>query len=139
MIQKHKENWSWFSQSLPHPPFQFIHGDRLVERYILLGPVHPLQSGGSGPVGHWPGHSAGPVAGAVVSHWRVVACSSGSLWENRRLSINPGDKRRYTHLGCLLFPNPKPKLPQKREILHSEIQVNVPQQRTWHFIELIGN
>ena len=126
------------SWSLPHPPLQPMHGHRLVEGYILLGPARPLQSGGSGPAGRWPRRSAGPAAGAVVTPWWEVVCSSCSLWGNKgaqqQLSRPPAPR-----------PPPLPWSPtpnsQRRgkEALHSETRVNVSQWRVWHFVEFISN
>lgn len=50
---------------------------------ILLGLVHPLQSGGSGPAERWPGRSAGPGAGSAASHWRLTPSSGIPLQETR--------------------------------------------------------
>lgn len=64
---------------LPSRALPFHSRRQTGEKYILLGPVRPPRSGGSGPAGRWPGRSAGPEAGAAAAHWRAAGCSSWSL------------------------------------------------------------
>lgn len=141
---RNPESWSQPSLSPQLPPLQFILGGRLVEGYILLGPVRPLQSGGSGPAGRWPGRSAGPAAGAVVSHQWVAACSSCSLRRNRPCSGSACRQARCAH-RCLpslpraqtpseerkfFIPRPKSTHPSgEHSILQNSLVLSVRQKR----------
>lgn len=128
---RNPESWSQPSPCPQVSPLQFILGGRLVEGYILLGPVRPLRSGGSGPAGRWPGRSAGPAAGAVVSHQWVAACSSCSLRRNRWCSASAWrTSQACTPLSA--FSAQSPNSLRGKEILHSKTQVNMPQWRAQH-------
>lgn len=70
--------------------------------HILLGLVHPLRSGGSGPAERWPGRSAGPGAGSAAAHWELTP-SSGIPLEKKRDQIpsNPSFIWWFLYFMCV--------------------------------------
>lgn len=71
------------SHGSPTPPTALDTG----VRYVLLAPVRPLQSGGSGLAVRWPMRSVGPVAVTAVAHWWVEGFPSWSLRHCRRMRM----------------------------------------------------